>query len=141
MNSPVGVAFDSFSKHLCVAEVNNHRVTMFDVSTTTIANGENAVNVVGQTDGDGNGVYTTNVTYHGAVQQGVDYAYDVVVDTTSHRLFVADYFSRRVLVYELDARNILVDRTPDHLLGQSDFVHTSIWGNPKLQYDFLRLGL
>jgi DNA-binding beta-propeller fold protein YncE len=72
MNNPVGVAYDSTNSRLCVldrmnnrvlgisydpiynrlfvADTNNSRVMVFDASTSTIANGETAENVLGQSD-------------------------------------------------------------------------------------------
>jgi DNA-binding beta-propeller fold protein YncE len=120
MYFPMGVDFDPGANRLFVADNFNTRVTMFDVSTTTITNGENAENVAGQTDGAGNVVYTTARGYDGAPLKGFEYPYDVAVDTVSHRLFVTDYYGNRVLVYDLDSSNTLVDRTFDHVLGQTD---------------------
>jgi hypothetical protein len=92
------------------------RLLSFDVASIT--DGENADNVIGQTDGMGGGVYTTQGVYDGAAVAGFDLPAAVEVDTVAHRLFVADYNTHRVLEYDLDASNTLVDRTIDHFLGQ-----------------------
>ena len=44
------------------------------------------------------------------------------VDTTGHLLFIADPENNRVLVFDLDSDNVLLDDTPDHVLGQPDFI-------------------
>jgi DNA-binding beta-propeller fold protein YncE len=124
MYTPRGLAMDDGTQRLFVVDQQNYRVTVFDVSTTTLVDGENAANVVGQTDGAGGGVYTTNGVYDNRAIQGMNLPYDVAVDTAAHRLFVSDYMGLRVLEYDLDTSNTLVDRTPDHVLGQLDFTHT-----------------
>jgi predicted nucleotidyltransferase len=116
---PSGVAMDPGGQILHVVDQYSNRVTMYDV--TAITNGENAVNVAGQTNGAGSPVYTTANAYDGVPQEGIDNPYDVTVDTVAHRLFVADFYGNRVLVYNLDASNTIVDRTMDNVLGQSDF--------------------
>jgi predicted nucleotidyltransferase/6-phosphogluconolactonase (cycloisomerase 2 family) len=121
MDIPRGVTLDDDAQRLFVVDQNNFRVTVFDVSTISITDGENAENVAGQTDGGGGGVYITGGAYDSRVVQGLNFPYDVSVDTVSHRIFVADHGGLRVLVYDLDTSNSLVDRTVDHVLGQVDF--------------------
>jgi DNA-binding beta-propeller fold protein YncE len=114
--NPRGLAFDSGNNRLYNVDYLHCRVLSFDVASIT--NGENADNVIGQTDGMGGGVYTTQGVYDGAAQEGFNWPYAVEVDTVSHRLFVTDNATSRVLEYDLDASNTLVDRTFDHFLGQ-----------------------
>ena len=86
-----------------------------------ISDGMNAENILGQLDDSDNPVWTTAVPNYRPSAQGFNSAYAVVVDTTSHRLFVADYFNSRVLEFDMDSSNNLVDHTADHVLGQSNF--------------------
>ena len=46
LNSPGGITYDAVNKQLFVADTNNNRIIVFDVST--INNGEGAVNVLGK---------------------------------------------------------------------------------------------
>jgi 6-phosphogluconolactonase (cycloisomerase 2 family) len=119
--TPRGLALDVANDRLYVVDQYNNRVLAFNVSTTTITDGQNAENIVGQTDGAGNGVYTTRNGFDGAPLYGMDSPYDVVVDTTAHRLFVSDYLSMRVLAYNLDSSNVMTDATPDNVLGQPNY--------------------
>ncbi|MBL8024699.1 MAG: gliding motility-associated C-terminal domain-containing protein [Elusimicrobia bacterium] len=127
--NPYGNALDKEGKILYVADLRNNRILSFDVSTTTIVNGSNAVNVVGQTDGTGGPVYTTQNIFDGVAQNGFRWEYDIAIDTSGHRLFVADYTSHRVLVYNLDTNNTIVDRTADYVLGQTNFTNQDIMTN------------
>ncbi|MBK8576693.1 MAG: VCBS repeat-containing protein, partial [Elusimicrobia bacterium] len=116
--NPFGLTLDSGAQRLCVVDRYNKRVLMHDVSTTTISNGANAENVVGQTDDVGGGVYTTRNLHDGLPAVGFSNPINVLVDTTSHRLFVSDFNSNRVAVYNLDTSNTLVDRIIDNVIGQ-----------------------
>jgi 6-phosphogluconolactonase (cycloisomerase 2 family) len=119
--SPRGIGIDPPTDRLFVADGTNNRVLFFNASTTTITNGQNASDVLGQTDGAGGGVYTTGGGYDNRADDGMLVPYGVVVDTTSHRLFVSEYEAHRVAVYDLDASNTLVDQSMDYVLGQPDF--------------------
>jgi hypothetical protein len=91
-----------------------------------ITNGSNAVNLLGQS------VNNEGVTpdyslrdSNGGVDQftlalGTNRTSDAI-DTVGHRLFVVDTSNNRVLVYNLSASNVLLDKTPDFVLGQPDF--------------------
>ncbi len=75
-------------------------------------NGQNAINVVGQTDFVSSSFNTTSTTLNAPTS--------VEVDTVNHRLFVADAGNSRVLVFNLDNENNLVNETADYVLGQAD---------------------
>jgi len=49
-------------------------------------------------------------------------ASDTVIDAVHHRLFVADSGRQRILVFNLDTHDTLLDNTADAVLGQPDFV-------------------
>jgi 6-phosphogluconolactonase (cycloisomerase 2 family)/predicted nucleotidyltransferase len=116
--NPYGLALDAGANRLYVTDRNNSRVSIFDISIGTIADGANAENEVGQTDGAGGAIYTTRGLYDGIPAEGLNGPQDVLVDTASHRLFVADHYTCRVVVYNLDASNTLIDRTIDAVIGQ-----------------------
>lgn len=86
-----------------------------------ISDGMNAENILGQLDDSDNPVWTTAVPNYRPSAEGFNPPSSVAVDTVAHRLFVADYFNNRVLEFDLDSSNNLVDRTADHVLGQSNF--------------------
>ncbi len=84
-----------------------------------------ASDLLGQLDVSGNPVYTTNAVNNG---EGLVNARgfsnvrgSVALDRTRHRLFVSDANNNRVLVFNLDENNNLIDRTADYVLGQPDF--------------------
>lgn len=52
---------------------------------------------------------------------GMDMPAGSVVDTVNHRLFVSEFNNNRVLVYNLNNSNALLDRLPDYVLGQRNF--------------------
>jgi DNA-binding beta-propeller fold protein YncE len=126
---PYGNTLDKEGNLLYVADASNNRILSFNVSTTTIMNGLNAVNVVGQTDGMGGPSYSTRSEFDRAGQNGFRWEYDVAIDTTGHRLFVADFNGHRVLVYNLDETNTIEDRAADYVLGQVNFTNADIMTN------------
>ncbi len=107
------------SNLLYAATVN--RVTVFDV--TAITDNENAVNALGEFDDAGAVSYTKPINTANGVpnKQSADAA-GMALDTTGHRLFVADSATNRVLVFNLNASNELVDYSADHVLGQATFI-------------------
>lgn len=52
---------------------------------------------------------------------GLDSPASLALDTTHHRLFVADSENCRVLIYNLSTTNQLLDRVADNVLGSSTF--------------------
>ncbi len=122
--TPYGVGLQG--SLLYVADANNQRVMVFDV--VSIMNGENAVNLAGQMDASLAPVYTKNGPNDGANTQGLNLSGvypDIAVDTGGHQLFASDPTNHRVLVFNLTADNLLVDHTPDAVLGQTDFTSRS----------------
>ncbi|MBL0057865.1 MAG: hypothetical protein IPP35_01800 [Elusimicrobia bacterium] len=66
-------------------------------------------------------LYTKNGLNNGPNTRGLNGAQDVALDVAGHRLFVSDSVNNRVLVFNLDGSNTLVDRVADNVLGQADF--------------------
>src|SRR3989338_612216 len=91
LSGPRNLAFDSANNRLYVAEQNNNRVTVYD--TSSITNGMNAVNVLGQTAFDGSSAATT--------QAGLKNPRGLAVDTTNTRLYVGDLNNNRVSVFDV----------------------------------------
>jgi DNA-binding beta-propeller fold protein YncE len=109
LSGPFGVEFDSVNNRLFVGDYVNARVLVFD--TTSITNGENAVNVLGQPD------FTTTQYTVGANK--IQYPQGMAYDTDRNYLFVADTDSRRVMVF--DVASITNGENAINVLGQEDF--------------------
>jgi uncharacterized protein YjiK len=127
MNQPRSLAYDSTNNRLFVSQLGNHRVTVYDVAAIT--DGENAIDLLGQYDGTNLAapvpIYTkgsSGVPHDSPNRVGFNNPYGSAIDTVNHRLFVADTSNHRVLVYNLDVSNNLIDRVPDNVLGQPNFV-------------------
>lgn len=91
-----GLAFDPEHELLFVNDgYDNSRILIFDVNPNTLHKGEDAVHVLGQSG------FTTVQTNVSANRFNYPYYGGVVYDTAHHRLFVTDYFSDRVLVFDL----------------------------------------
>ena len=93
MNSPTGLAYDSANQRLFVAQITNNRVTVYDVAS--IANGENAIAVLGQS--------TYTATTAATTQAGLNVPYDVAYDSANQRLFVAQDNGSLVSVFDVSS--------------------------------------
>ncbi len=122
-NDPWGIEYDSTSNRLFVSQGATSRVSVFDVASIT--DGENAVDLLGHYDQtsftDPVPVYTTSTANDGPNKFGFSAPQFSVFDTVNHRFFVSDYGNNRVLVYNLNSSNFLVDKIPDYVLGQPNF--------------------
>ena len=120
-----GVSFDPISKHLFVTDTGNNRIMIFDVTTSTIANGENALDEVGHFNTDGSRIYSNGTVNNNLASKvstiGMFNPGSGTLDTKNHRLFISDNLNYRVLVYQLDSHNKITTTTPIHVLGQPDF--------------------
>lgn len=118
LNGPTGIAYDPINEKLFVADTNNNRIMVFDVSSIT--NGENAVNVLGQDD-----FFSSDP---GTDQDSLDDPYSLVYDPVSQVLFVADTNNNRVVTFNLGV--ITNGESAVNVLGQPDFF-TSDSGSAK----------
>ncbi len=112
LSAPHGLSYDSVSSRLFVADSGNNRVVVFDVSTSTISNGELASNVLGQT------LFTTRTTAVSAT--GMNTPYGLSYEASSTRLFVADTFNSRVTVFNVATSTISNGASAAYVLGQVD---------------------
>ena len=121
LNGVIDVAFDSINNYLYVIEPNGNRVKIFDVSSIT--NGQNAIDLIGQyQDVMGTIVsYTKSTADNGPSALGLSTPMGVLTDSINHRLYVTDFSNNRVLIYNLDSSNHLIDHIPDYVIGQPDF--------------------
>ncbi len=129
MSQPTGVGYDSVNDRLYVTLFAQNRITIFNLAS--IANGMSASDVLGQVDSGGSVSFTTTGLNTPSGVSIVANAYSfhggpdgMTMDTVNHRLFVSDT-SARVLVYNLNSSNVLVDYTADYVIGQSGFTTTT----------------
>ena len=126
LNVPIGLLYDAANNRLFVSESTGNRVKVFDVASIT--NGENAIDLIGQYSSVATltPIYTTkrlnNVPNDSSISGPIG---NSVIDTAWHRLFLSDSDNNRILVFDLNASNQLVDKVPDHVLGQSNMYTNS----------------
>lgn len=129
LNVPTGVAYDDANDRLFVAQSTGNRVSVFDLSTG-FADYMNAENALGQNDAllsSPSPIYTKTTANNGPNKLGLSApGFGIAVDTVDHRLFVADTSNVRILVYNLDSNNDLLDRIPDNVLGQVNFYTNAV---------------
>ncbi|MCF7865240.1 MAG: hypothetical protein K9M11_01935, partial [Candidatus Pacebacteria bacterium] len=128
LNSPAGSYIDTANQLLYVAETGNNRVSIFNVDPSTISNGANAVNGIGQYDdslSNPQPVYTNLTINNGPNKLGISLTTDnsgsTAFDSVNHRLFLSDTGNNRILIYNLDSSNNPVDHIPDYVLGQPNY--------------------
>lgn len=109
MSSPIGIAYDSVRDRLFVSDSSFNRVLVFD--TALIDSGETPIAVLGQPNLDEN-VPATTAT-------GLNRPHELVLNPSGDRLFVADKFNNRVVVYDVTA--ITNGESAISVLGQVDF--------------------
>lgn len=83
--------------------------------------GHTATNLLGQINGVDAAFPTSSGADNAPSARGMGEPEGMVIDTAKHRLFVGDYDNHRVLVYNLDSSNHLIDSIADNVLGQSNF--------------------
>jgi sugar lactone lactonase YvrE len=123
MRQPEGGAYDSVHNRLFVTDTFNFRVLVFDVTPSTITNGENASYVLGQPDFISN---TATTTQSGSILAG-----DAAYDSVNNRLFASDATALRVLVFNVAPSTITNGENASYVLGQPNF--TSSGGPPTTQ--------
>ena len=108
---PISLTYDSTENRLFVIDqTTNHRLLVYDVSSIT--NGEDAVNVLGQADFTSSGSATTQSRL--ATPGGVSY------DSIHKRLFVSDGGNNRILVFDL-SDGITNGENAVNILGNTDY--------------------
>ncbi len=113
LNNPRGIAFLTANR-LAVADYGNNRVVIYD--TAALQNGEPAILLLGQLDFNYSTVAVSATGMRGP--QSVAYLPE------KDRLFVADTFNSRVLVFDNISTGAVAGRFADYVLGQTDFERT-----------------
>ena len=109
-----GLAFDPANQLLYATDSNDNRVMVFNVAPGTIANNENASYVLGQstfTNGSANGGGSTG-------QAVLNFPSQLALDTANNRLYVADRFNARVMVFNSNPATIANGENALFELGQ-----------------------
>ncbi|MEK7765147.1 MAG: beta-propeller fold lactonase family protein, partial [bacterium] len=123
------MAYDQANKVLFVGDYNSNRILSYSFTANSANNGPNANNALGQySDETGTlaPVYTKSIVGNTPNRLGLYTPEGVIIDSVGHRLFVSDTFNNRVLVYNLNTSNQLLDYIPDNVLGQADFVNNGV---------------
>ncbi|GAB4156837.1 MAG: hypothetical protein Fur003_0350 [Candidatus Dojkabacteria bacterium] len=106
LSAPKGVEVSSGK--LYIPQSNGNRITVFDISTIT--DGEPAINVLGQVDYTSSSVNTTQSTFRNLT--------DIMIDSSTNRLYAADYSNRRVMIF--DIASITDGENAVDMVGQLD---------------------
>ncbi|HSX43735.1 MAG TPA: NHL repeat-containing protein [Candidatus Saccharimonadales bacterium] len=92
------------------------------VHSTAHANAPyNASDVIGHVDQNGGPVFDTSKWTNGPSASGLSSPDSMTLDAVSHRLYARDCTNYRILVFNLDTSNNLLDHTADYVLGQPNF--------------------
>jgi DNA-binding beta-propeller fold protein YncE len=111
LSFPYDVAYDSDRDWLYVLSFTDRRVLVFDVDPTTMRDGENALYVIGAAD------FTTTAAV--LARNRLLGPHGMLYETKHKRLFVADYYAHRVMVF--DMATVTNGEDAVHVLGQPDF--------------------
>jgi DNA-binding beta-propeller fold protein YncE len=110
MSNP-GYVFVDAGGRLWVGDNNNNRILRFN-SAASKANGANADGVLGQPN------FTSSVQV--TTQSGMTFPFGVAVDNSTGRLYVADYYNNRILVFN-SAAGLPNGAKASYVLGQTNF--------------------
>lgn len=131
MNTPTDLAYDATNNQLYVSDSGNNRVMLF--STSSIGNGENASDLLGQytsLTSTATVTYTKNGANNGPTALGFFNPYNIALDPVNNRLFVTDLVNNRVLVYTLNTDNSFPTgsggHTATYVIGQPNLTSNTI---------------
>lgn len=104
-----------------IADMQSNRVVVYN--STISSNGQAAGFTLGQLASNGTADFYGS-TINNPQNKGFNGASDIAIDSIHHKLFVSDTNNNRVLVYDLDGTNVLVDYFADYVIGQPSFSST-----------------
>jgi sugar lactone lactonase YvrE len=113
LKNPEDVAYDPTTNRLFIADSGNNRVLVFDV--ISITNGENAINVLGQS--------SFTVSSSGVTQSKFSIPKEMIIDDTNNKLYVIDNANKRVLVFDIAI--VTNGENAVSVLGQTSYVTNS----------------
>lgn len=117
MNAPYNTSYDFVNHRLFIADDGNNRVLVFDVATSTIADGENASYVLGQQNFTSSRATTA--------KNGMNSPNGVSYDPAGQRLFVSDSSNQRILVFNVATSAIADGENASYVLGQQNFTSSA----------------
>ena len=125
------LAVESETQKLYISEgfPAGNRISIFDISPDKLETGMVASDVVGHETPAGGPDFEARMAQGHLHGRTLAAARAVALDPVDHRLFVADEYNHRVVVWQLDAMNRIGDRSAQWVLGQPD-LETSVMGDP-----------
>ena len=125
------LAVESETQKLYISEgfPAGNRISIFDISPGKLETGMVASDVVGHETPAGGPDFEARMAQGHLHGRTLAAARAVALDPVDHRLFVADEYNHRVVVWQLDAMNRVGDRSAQWVLGQPD-LETSVMGDP-----------
>ena len=120
---PKDPVIDSEKQLLYVSEgfPGGNRVIAIDIRPDRLTDGAAAIDVVGHYDDLGRADFDRRMANDRADGRAGAYVRAVGLDPIDHRFFAADEYNNRVLGYQLDSQNRLLDRNARWVFGQPDF--------------------
>jgi DNA-binding beta-propeller fold protein YncE len=97
-----------------------NRVMIFDIRPEQLRTGMPAVDVIGHVTPDGRPDFDNRMAQGHLDGRSIAAARAVALDPVDHRLFVADQYNHRVVVYPLDRHNRVAGHDAVAVLGQPD---------------------
>ena len=94
-----------------------NRALIWDISPENLRTGAPAVEVVGHLDDEMNSDFTRRSANDRVNARNV-YPRDVALDPVDHRLFAIDQYNNRVIGWQLDSQNRILDREARWVFGQ-----------------------
>jgi DNA-binding beta-propeller fold protein YncE len=119
-NIPQSLSFDSTDSRLFVADDDNSRVLVFDLSHG-ITNDMPATNVLGQRD------FASSQQNQGGTASSttMKFPYVILYDSTHTRLFVNDDANKRLLIFDI-SHGMTNDMPAANVIGQPDMFSTNL---------------
>ncbi|HJO38930.1 MAG: NHL repeat-containing protein [Vicinamibacterales bacterium] len=120
---PKDPSVDSEKQVLYVSEgfPGGNRVMTFDIRPEVLRSGLAAVDVIGHVDDEGRDDFTRRMANDRLDGRTTTLARALALDARHHRLWVADEYNNRVLGFQLDRDNRLLEREARWVFGQPDF--------------------
>ena len=112
--------------YVAASHPGGNRVSIFDISGPIKATGMPSITTMGHFTWDGKVDFDARPA-GSRVNGRVFYPRLLALDPTDHRLFVGDQYNSRVLVFQLDRQNRILDRTATTVLGQPDMYTARLW--------------
>ena len=112
--------------YVAASQPGGNRVSIFDISGAIKPTGMPSITTMGHFGPDGNVDFDARAA-SGRVNGRVFYPRLLTLDPVDHRLFVGDQYNSRVMIFQLDRENRILNRTADVILGQPDAYTAKLW--------------